>query len=185
MRVTGGRFAGMRVKARGRGMRPTPDRVRESLFAILGGTLQGARVADLFAGSGILGIEAYSRGAAEVIWVDEDAGACRVIRENVARICGTEAAAGVVRSDVLRWLKCHRGGRFDLILCDPPYRKVRVRENALRSIARGDILRPAGLVVLEGPAGGVPAAEMLETVRRMKYGETEIAIFRRPVPDED
>ena len=183
--MTGGRFAGMRVKVGGREVRPTPDMVRESLFAILGGTLQGARVADLFAGSGILGIEAYSRGAALVTWVEKDAGACRVIRENVTRICGAAAAAGVIRSDVLRWLKCAQGQQFDIIFCDPPYRAEQVRENTLRSIARGDILRPAGLLVLEGPAGGVPECELMETARRLKYGETEIVIFRRPVTERD
>lgn len=117
MRVVAGSFKGRRLATpRGSGTRPTADRVREALFSMLG-DVGGARVLDLYAGSGALGIEALSRGAASAVFVERDAKAVAAIERNLAAV-GVEAA--IVRQDVLRFL-ADDGGPFDLVFCDPPY----------------------------------------------------------------
>jgi len=121
MRIIAGRWRGHRLKAvRGRGVRPTTDRVRESWFAALGPCVVGARVVDLFAGSGALGLEALSRGAAEVVFVERSKGALAVIRANVKHL-GAEAACQVVSGDALAYVRRLDRGAFDLALADPPY----------------------------------------------------------------
>jgi 16S rRNA (guanine966-N2)-methyltransferase len=118
VRVVAGRFGGRRLRAPpGSSTRPTADRVREALFSILGGAVRDARVLDLYAGSGALGIEALSRGADGAVFVERDTQAVAAIERNLAAV-GAEAT--VVRQDVLRFLA--RGdGAFDLVFCDPPY----------------------------------------------------------------
>src|SRR5919197_3165999 len=121
MRVVAGQFKGHRLRSPRRTTRPTLDRVREALFSMLG-TLDDLAVLDLYAGSGALGIEALSRGAAHATFVDSDAAAIRAIRENVER---TRAeGARPVRSDALAFLRsaARHGERWDLVFCDPPYR---------------------------------------------------------------
>ena len=117
MRVVAGAFKGRRLAApRGTRTRPTADRVREALFSMLG-DVEGARVLDLYAGSGALGIEALSRGGASAVFVERDPHALAAIERNLAAI-GAEAT--VVRQDVLRFL-ARADGAFDLVFCDPPY----------------------------------------------------------------
>ena len=117
MRVVAGTFKGRRLAApRGTRTRPTADRVREALFSMLG-DVGGARVLDLYAGSGALGIEALSRGAGSAVFVERDAQALAAIERNLAAV-GVEAT--VVRQDVLRFL-ARADGAFDLVFCDPPY----------------------------------------------------------------
>ena len=117
MRVVAGVHKGRRLSApRGRSTRPTADRVRESVFSLLG-PLAGARVLDLYAGSGALGIEALSRGAASAVFVERDPPAAAAIERNLAAI-GVEAV--VVRQDVMRYL-ARADGPFELVFCDPPY----------------------------------------------------------------
>ncbi len=117
MRVVAGTFKGRRLTApRGTRTRPTADRVREALFSMLG-DVGAARVLDLYAGSGALGIEALSRGADSVVFVERDHQALAAIERNLAAV-GAEAT--VVRQDVLRFLT-HADGAFDLVFCDPPY----------------------------------------------------------------
>jgi 16S rRNA (guanine966-N2)-methyltransferase len=117
LRVVAGTFKGRRLAApRGTRTRPTADRVREALFSMLG-DVDGARVLDLYAGSGALGIEALSRGAASAVFVERDAHAVAAIERNLAAV-GVEAS--VIRQDVLRYLAA-ADGAFDLVFCDPPY----------------------------------------------------------------
>ncbi|MEA2332814.1 MAG: rRNA (guanine966-N2)-methyltransferase [Thermoleophilaceae bacterium] len=117
MRVVAGTFKGRRLQApRGTGTRPTADRVREALFSMLG-AVEGARVLDLYAGSGALGIEALSRGAESALFVEHDARAAAAIERNLAAV-GVDAS--VVRQDVVRFLG-RSEGTFDLVFCDPPY----------------------------------------------------------------
>ena len=120
MRVVAGSAKGRRLVApKGTATRPTSDRVREAIFAMLGSRidLEGAAVADLFAGSGAMGIEALSRGAASATFVDSSADAVRAIKANLT---ATGFDGEVVRSDVLRYTHGH-GGRFDVVFADPPY----------------------------------------------------------------
>jgi 16S rRNA (guanine966-N2)-methyltransferase len=117
LRVVAGEFKGRRLAApRGTRTRPTADRVREALFSMLG-DVDGARVLDLYAGSGALGIEALSRGAESAVFVERDAQAVAAIERNLAAV-GVEAT--VVRQDVVRFL-ARADGAFDLVFCDPPY----------------------------------------------------------------
>jgi 16S rRNA (guanine966-N2)-methyltransferase len=117
VRVVAGSFKGRRLAApRGTRTRPTADRVREALFSMLG-DVGGARVLDLYAGSGALGIEALSRGADSAVFVERDARAVAAIERNLAAV-GVEA--NVVRQDVVRFL-ARADGAFDLVFCDPPY----------------------------------------------------------------
>jgi 16S rRNA (guanine966-N2)-methyltransferase len=118
MRVIAGQYGGRRLQAPpGDATRPTSDRVREALFSVLAARVDGARVLDLFAGSGALGIEALSRGAGSAVFVERDAKAVAAIERNLAAV-GVEET--VVRQDVERFL-ARADGAFDLVFCDPPY----------------------------------------------------------------
>ncbi|MHB8682534.1 MAG: 16S rRNA (guanine(966)-N(2))-methyltransferase RsmD, partial [Acidimicrobiales bacterium] len=122
MRVIAGAFRGRQLRApSGTATRPTGDRVREAIFDILGSLvdLQGMVVVDLYAGSGAMGIEALSRGAAQAVFVEQASEAIAVIGDNLAAL-GLAGRAQVVRADVLTWLRGHH--EADLALCDPPYR---------------------------------------------------------------
>ena len=124
MRVVGGRLGGRRLRApRGATLRPTSDRVREAIFGILGDTVAGARVLDLYAGTGAMAIEAQSRGAALAVCVETDTAALRALARNLAEL-DLAATTRVVRGRALDF--CRRipedGSRFDVVFCDPPYR---------------------------------------------------------------
>src|SRR5919106_1575540 len=128
VRVISGSAKGRRLATlRTWALRPTPDRVRQALFNILGAGIVGARVLDLFAGSGAIGLEALSRGAYSAVFVEAHEAACRVIEKNL-RLCGLQAPATVWRRDVLEALPALKGGgeSFDLIFLDPPYQTTLV-----------------------------------------------------------
>lgn len=121
VRIIGGRWRSRLVEFPGReDLRPTPDRVRETLFNWLGQDLEGLACVDLFAGSGALGFEAASRGAARVVMVERDPASVRALQENRARLGGD--AVEIVRADALAWLD-GEGGRFDVVFADPPFRQ--------------------------------------------------------------
>jgi 16S rRNA (guanine966-N2)-methyltransferase len=168
-----GVYGGRRLQApAGRSTRPTSDRVREALFSILGPAVEGARVLDLFAGSGALGIEALSRGAAGVVFVDSDARAVAAVRANLAAI-GAEAA--VHRREAFAWLAA-ADGTFDLVFADPPY------SSAGRTAGRLDELLPprltdSSLTVTESDKRD-PLILTLPLIVERTYGDTRIAIHR-------
>jgi 16S rRNA (guanine966-N2)-methyltransferase len=121
VRVIAGAYGGRTLKApKGDATRPTSDRVREALFSILGDRVQDARVLDLFAGSGALGLEALSRGAREAVLVERDRAAAESLRETVARL-HAHAEAQVVAADALAFLRVPLHGRFDIVFVDPPF----------------------------------------------------------------
>jgi len=121
VRIIGGQWRRTRLPVALRdGLRPTPDRTRETVFNWLQPVLPGARVLDLFAGSGTLGLEAVSRGASEAMLVEHDLAQARSLRETVARLPGGEVVT-VVQADALRWLAAPLHGRFDLVFLDPPF----------------------------------------------------------------
>jgi 16S rRNA (guanine966-N2)-methyltransferase len=136
------------------GLRPTPDRVRETLFNWLAPRVNGARCLDLFAGSGALGLEALSRGAAEAVFVERDAKAAAALEANLV-LLNAGGRGRVVRADAINFLR--DGGRpFDLVFLDPPYR-LALLEPALRLLAEGGWLAPEARVYLENAAeAGVP-----------------------------
>ncbi|WP_062388481.1 16S rRNA (guanine(966)-N(2))-methyltransferase RsmD [Demequina iriomotensis] len=174
-RIIAGRWGGRRIAVPPRGTRPTTDRVREAVFSRLDhqDLLRGARVLDLFAGSGALGLEAVSRGAASATLVEADARAVSVLRGNV-RDLGAAGAVTVVKERVRPYLS-RAGEPFDVVLLDPPYDIAR-EDLAAVLVAVGDRLAEGGVVVLEwaSRAGDAPWPETLEPVASKAYGETAI-----------
>jgi len=185
LRVTGGRLGGRRLRSPRSGTRPSADRVRESLFARLG-DLAGFAVLDLFAGTGALGIEAMSRGAASLVSVERSRGALAVLRGNLAalelgastRVMACDAAAAVHRLG-------HEGVRFDLVLMDPPYTSG-AGQGALEALVEAGVLAPAAMVVLErARSHSLPAVAGLSLLDERRYGETLITRFTVLACDPD
>ena len=179
MRVITGKARGVQLKTPdGMTTRPTADRVKEALFSILQFDIPGARVLDLFGGTGQLGIEALSRGAKSAVFVDAGEPACKLIRENLRRT-KLEADARVVRSDYLEYLKRCRE-TYDIIFLAPPYAEVFL-ENALNCIGEIDILQSGGIIVAERPLGKDLNVELpgFERSKDYKYGKTLLAIYRK------
>ena len=175
MRVVAGELKGRRLATpprRSGAVRPTADRVREALFAMLG-EVRGARVLDLFCGTGALGIEALSRGAAEVALIDTNVS---LARRNVREL-GLEERARLVRGDALRFLRRSRD-EFDLIFCDPPYRLADRLEGELDSLIP-ERLAQGGRVVTES-ARRRPLVLELPLLSERRYGDTMIRIHGRP-----
>ena len=173
MRIITGTARGCRLKTpKGEATRPTADRIKESLFSILGRRVEEARVLDLFAGTGALGLEALSRGAASALFVDERTSA--LIEEN-ARHTRLSERAEIVRGDALRILTRlgAQGRAFDLIFCDPPYRRG-LWEKALSSVDREGLLAPGGCMIVENATEEtvLPPLEVLRCVREESYGKT-------------
>jgi len=186
MRVIAGQYKGRRLKApTWPGLRPTSDRLKETLFAILAPIVEGARVLDGFAGSGALGIEALSRGAAEVVFVERDRRAVTLVEDNL-RQCGIGSGYVMIRGEfasVLRQLPAYR--RFDLALLDPPYEDADV-DGVLRAAAVR--MAPGGTLVLEhATRRQVPGrVEAFAIVRQVTAGDSALAFFREaavPAPD--
>jgi 16S rRNA (guanine(966)-N(2))-methyltransferase RsmD len=177
MRITGGSLRGRRLRVPRVRARPTADRVREALFARL--DLEGASVLDLYAGSGALGIEALSRGAQSVVFVERSARCRAVLRENLVALA-LEARAEVVAADAVRALRrlSEQGRRFDLALLDPPYASDEA-PRALAALARSELLPEGAMVVVESSRRRPPAAvEGLEVLDERRYGDTLVTRFR-------
>ena len=179
MRVITGKARGIQLKTPdGMQTRPTTDRVKEALFSIIHFDIPGAKVLDLFGGTGQLGIEALSRGAKHAVFVDQSEQACRLIRENLKRT-HMEQESQVVRGDYLDYIG-HCREQFDIIFLDPPYAEVFL-ENALKRITEIDILHSGGIIVAERPLGKELPWEFqgYERSRDYKYGKILLTIYRK------
>ncbi len=177
MRVVAGTYGGRRLVAPpGDTTRPTSDRVREALFSVLGPSIAGARVLDLYAGSGALGIEALSRGAAVAVFVDRSPPAIKAIRANLAALA---IEADVRRSESLQALRAAaaRGEAYDLVFLDPPYRRAAELGREL-SGALPAVLAPAARVVSESDRRD-PLSLALPLSDERRYGDTVIRIHER------
>jgi 16S rRNA (guanine966-N2)-methyltransferase len=177
MRIVAGSRKGHGIAApKGVVTRPTGDRVREAVFSIVG-PIEGARVLDLFAGSGAMGLEALSRGAASAVFVEWDREACRVIQRNLEKLRLT--GADVRCQDVLSALRDERarGRRYDLVLADAPYEEWERLERALGELVR-DVVGEDGLAVVETAAGIEPQLP-LDLVTTRRYGSARITVFSR------
>ena len=179
MRVIAGTARGIQLKTpECMQTRPTADRVKEALFSIIHFDLPGAKVLDLFGGTGQLGSEALSRGAASATFVDQAEPACRLIKENLRRT-KLENAGKVVRGDYMEYLsRCRE--EYDIILLDPPYAEVFL-ENALKRIAEIDILRSGGIIVAERPLGKELPWDFPGFTRSKdyKYGTVLLTLYRK------
>jgi 16S rRNA (guanine966-N2)-methyltransferase len=184
MRVVGGRLRSRPLAApKSPAIRPTADRLREALFNILlhgyGDPVSGARVLDLFAGTGALGIEAISRGAAYALFVDEGVEARALLRDNVESL-GLGGVTRIFRRDATKLGPAHPLEPFSLAFLDPPYGKG-LAEKALTSAREGGWLTPGALLVVEEAADAdFKAPEVFEELERRKYDDTEFVFLRAP-----
>jgi 16S rRNA (guanine966-N2)-methyltransferase len=182
MRIVGGRLRGRALAApKSQGVRPTADRLRESLFNILmhayGDPVSGARVLDLFAGTGALGLEALSRGAAFAQFVDDGVEARALQRQNVEAL-GVAAITRIFRRDATELGPVHPVEPFSLVFLDPPYGKG-LAEKALTSARDGGWLTDDALIVVEEAADpGFKTPDGFDEIERRKYDDTEFAFLR-------
>ena len=179
MRVITGKARGIQLKTpEGMLTRPTADRVKEALFSIINFDIPGAKVLDLFGGTGQLGIEALSRGASTAVFVDAREESCKLIRENLKRT-KLDPDAKVIRSDYLDYLsRCRE--QYDIIFLDPPYAEEFL-ENAIKKITEIDILHSNGIIVAERPLGkDLPwEVEGYARSKDYKYGKVLLTIYRK------
>ena len=176
MRVITGRARGRKLlEPEGMAIRPTTDMVKEAMFNIIQFDIEGRRVLDLFAGTGQLGIEALSRGAAEAVFVDESAKSLKIVRTNLER-CGLRGR--VEQADSIGFLR--RGGKFDLVFLDPPYDSD-LLEKALEVIQIVDILNDGGIIVCESRREkSLPDLELpyRKTLAR-RYGKVCLTVYKK------
>jgi 16S rRNA (guanine966-N2)-methyltransferase len=169
LRITSGELGGRRIRVPRGDVRPTTERVREAIFSILG-DVAGARVLDLFCGSGALAIEALSRGAAEATLVDTDP---RTARDNLESL-GLSGRAATVKADAARFLRRAEPGSYDLVLCDPPYRLADRLAADLDPLVRGVVAESGRLMIESSPDKPLQIGLPLLTERT--YGDTLVRI---------
>lgn len=188
MRIISGSLRGRRLHAPAGGVvRPTPDRVRESVFNILGQRLDGMTFADLYAGSGAMGLEAVSRGARRVVLVEHDPGACEVIRRNIESLGCEDRVALVCRSvDLALGQMERRGEVFDVLFADPPYSDpTETLEALIARLGGSSLVDPEGCVVLQTRRGrGVAVPPGFFARRERHYGITSIHVLDRLTGEE-
>jgi 16S rRNA (guanine966-N2)-methyltransferase len=186
MRIISGTAGSIAIKVPAAVARPTTDRVREAVFSIIGEAVEDARVLDLFAGSGAMGLEALSRGAREALFIERDFGACRVIEDNLnraklsgGRVTKAEAFASLRRLG-------ESGARFNLIFADPPYAKKQGDPDHGRELLASPnihgMLEPGGVLVLETMVTKHDSSAIAgwEVIRDRAYGSTRILILQNP-----
>ncbi|MEI7900075.1 MAG: 16S rRNA (guanine(966)-N(2))-methyltransferase RsmD [bacterium] len=182
MRISGGELGGRKLKVPpGDTVRPTQDRVREALFSMLMNVIPDAVFIDLFAGSGSVGLEAYSRGARSVIWVEKEPRHVALLKENVAVL--TPGKGEVVCCEVVRWLKGQgRQRQADVAFADPPYAAGHEQGFAemMVMLAENQVLRSGGIFVAEMPESR-PVEEVTgwTLLRDRTYGHTRLAVYKR------
>lgn len=178
MRVIAGTARGCTLNApEGFNTRPTADRVKESMFAVIQFEVQGKSVLDLFAGSGALGIEALSRGAAYAVFVDKDEKSIELIKENLGKAKLSDKAV-VLKKDYLHALKS-LSQKFGIVFLDPPYAQG-LYESALTAIKEYGILDDGGMIVIEySPSYEINIPEGYTKVKEKKYGSTMLAYLKR------
>src|SRR5256885_3338229 len=187
MRVIAGRAGGVRLASPKSGVRPTMDRVKSAIFSSLGEHVIGARVLDLFAGTGALGIEALSRGAESALFVDEDRQSITAIEKNLLK---TGFKGRVRQQDVFSFLKNSRAlaEKFRIVFADPPYENMKSGEYFTEKLLHDQnlplLLEPDGIFVLEKkPGETLPELESWRLLRQKKYGATEV-LFLSVVGDD-
>ena len=179
LRIIGGDAKGRKLKGpRGLEFRPTTGRVKEFIFSIIGPAVSGARVLDLFAGSGSLGIEALSRGAAEVIFIEQCRVHARLIEQNVS-LCHFEAKSSLIKGDVFKILNYlgKQLSKFDVILADPPFRKC-LNEEIVLAVEKQKILQNGGMLIIEHQIDDILKRETnLQLLRQRRFGRCVVSIY--------
>ena len=181
MRISGGELCGRRLKTPpGLSMRPTQDRVREALFSILMSVTPDALFVDLYAGSGAVGLEACSRGARRVIWVEKDARHVEFLRQNIKALASDKGEAFCC--DVMIWLKgVGKGLQADVVFADPPYAAGREQGfvELMSMLVENRVLRCGGFFVAEMPVAARPEVMVgWELLRDRTYGHTRLAVYQ-------
>ncbi len=176
MRIISGEKKGERLLSlRKRKIRPTSDKVKGAIFNILS-SVEGKKVLDLFAGTGALGLEALSRGAEQVIFVDDSSSSLDLIRENLDKL-GFKNKGRLIKKSAIRFLKGKSQEKFDLILADPPYGKG-LSQKVLQVLTQNDILNPNGVLVIEHHKKEIlENGENLILLTERKYGDTAVSFF--------
>jgi 16S rRNA (guanine966-N2)-methyltransferase len=183
LRIISGERKGTRLfSLKKRKIRPTSDKVKGAIFNILS-SVEDKKVLDLFAGSGALGIEALSRGAQEVGFVDDSSSSLNLIRKNLAKL-GFEEKSRLIKKDVLRFLNTEFEQRFDLILADPPYGKG-LCQKVLEILSGKEILNPDGVLVIEHhKKEKIEKMENFILLKERRYGDTVVSFFRKKIDNE-
>ena len=186
MRVIAGTQKGRRLHGpKGPGLRPTADRVKEALFSILASRVPGSRFLDLYAGTGAVGIEALSRGAQRVTFVESSPAAVRVLRANVTH-CGLDTAAEIQTCPAGAFLRrsAKTVGQHDLVFADPPYQQDHLAE-LWSALAETATLAPDAVIVLEHASKSAvpPANGRLSLLRQYRYGDTTLSVFEVAAQD--
>lgn len=176
IRVVGGKYGGRKLQAPDTNRtHPMSERARNALFNSLGQEVEGAHVLDAFAGTGAVGLEALSRGATHVTFIEKDRVAQRILAENIASI-GVENTTDIIRTTVVNWIETYKGRQFDLIFADPPY-----HDPQFSTVTRlFDLLKPGGLMVLSHPGRGErPTKSGVVVVDDRSYGNAFLTFYRR------
>ncbi len=181
MRVITGLAKGKKLKApAGLNTRPITDMIKEALFNVLGDRVRGSTFLDLFAGSGSVGIEALSRGARKVVFVDSSGEAIKIVKENLAN-CGLESGGEVFRSDVFRALSLlqRQGLRFELIYIDPPFTNDRIFDEVMATVGTADLLKSDATVVIRTPRKKDISSTFNQLLRYRisNYGESNLNYY--------
>jgi 16S rRNA (guanine966-N2)-methyltransferase len=179
VRIIGGRWRGTRLQVADLpGLRPSGDRGREVLFNWLQAHLQGARCADLFAGTGVLGLEAASRGAAEVVLIENQRAACAAIRSNLAKLGGETVR--LVEGDALDWLEHCEPGSLEVVFVDPPFGKG-LEQRVLERLVGDRLVEPGGLVYLETARDEHPVHVGMdwEVLKEKVLGEVRMQLLKK------
>jgi 16S rRNA (guanine(966)-N(2))-methyltransferase RsmD len=182
MRIISGTYRGLRLRTlKGGNLRPTTDQMRETLFDVLGPRVEGATFLDAYAGTGAVGIEALSRGARDVVFIEHHRAATILIRQNLAEL-KIDSGYALLTCTVLTGLeRLERDGeRFDVIFLDPPYEEIREYHHTLRQLARGLLLQPSSIVVAEH-SRHVQLEENylnLHRTRLLRHGDAQLSFYR-------
>ncbi|TDX52188.1 16S rRNA (guanine(966)-N(2))-methyltransferase RsmD [Orenia marismortui] len=178
MRIIAGKDKGRRLKSlKRRDVRPTTDRTKESIFNILGPNIAGTRFLDLYSGFGGIGIEALSRGAKEVVFVEKDRRNIKVIKDNL-NLVDYEKISQIINNDVLRALPI-LNGEFDLIFMDPPYEETELYTNTLNKIKSYNLLSDKGIIIIEYDAKDkIEIPEGYSIIKEKRYGKAGIILVK-------
>lgn len=178
MRITSGILRNRKFNVPSQEVRPTKEQVREAVFSSLGGTCEGLKVLDLFAGAGSLGLEAWSRGAKEVIFVEKNPAVWKNLQENITPLDNADlGTVKCIKSDAIHFLD-RASGPYDLIFSDPPYDLPKAMEQTLAGIAEHSVLTDDGLLVYELRSSDTfEISEEWKLLRNKVYGDTRILVL--------